>query len=286
MALTGFLLALSTLSVSPNRPQIFKYETFTLSCEMSSVWRVKAKTVRGVSECGRDWGKLEASTCVIKEAYHWNSGEYWCESTSGERSPAANITVTDSNVALESPVFPVTEGQSVTLRCRTQSNSSDQQASIFRKNRSVVGAAITGQMTIPAVSKSDEGLYMCMIPDVGESAESWLFVREGATETERSRPLSDGFTGNVTEGPGAPAAPLLSVSRLMCHVVVGVPYLLSTILLGLICRDRARDLQDGSADVTQHQSFALLSHCDLPPPDTSLCRSVYSGKSPNSGDSR
>ncbi|XP_078020112.1 low affinity immunoglobulin gamma Fc region receptor II-like isoform X7 [Epinephelus lanceolatus] len=264
MALTGFLLALSTLSVSPNRPQIFKYETFTLSCEMSSVWRVKAKTVRGVSECGRDWGKLEASTCVIKEAYHWNSGEYWCESTSGERSPAANITVTDSNVALESPVFPVTEGQSVTLRCRTQSNSSDQQASIFRKNRSVVGAAITGQMTIPAVSKSDEGLYMCMIPDVGESAESWLFVR----------------------GPGAPAAPLLSVSRLMCHVVVGVPYLLSTILLGLICRDRARDLQDGSADVTQHQSFALLSHCDLPPPDTSLCRSVYSGKSPNSGDSR
>ena len=45
------------------------------------------------------------------------------------------------------------------------------------KDRSAVGAAITGEMTVHSVSKSDEGLYMCVITDVGASAESWLAVR-------------------------------------------------------------------------------------------------------------
>ncbi len=83
----------------------------------------------------------------------------------------------ENDVILESPVFPVTEGESVTLHCTTQRNSSNPRASIFMKDRSAVGAAITGQMTIPAVSKSDEGLYMCMITEVGGSTESWLTVR-------------------------------------------------------------------------------------------------------------
>lgn len=78
---------------------------------------------------------------------------------------------------LESPVFPVMEGESVTLRCTTQSNSSDQQVSIFLRNRSFISAAVTGQMIIPAVSKADEGLYMCKVTEMGASAESWLTVR-------------------------------------------------------------------------------------------------------------
>ncbi|XP_054457922.1 low affinity immunoglobulin gamma Fc region receptor II-like [Anoplopoma fimbria] len=239
MELTGLLLTLSSITVTPNRSQFFKYESLSLSCDedrKSPLWRVKAKTARGVSECGRDWGHLRGSTCFINEAYIWNSGEYWCESTTGETTPAANISITGSNVILESPVFPVMEGESVTLRCTTQSNSSNLRASIFMKDRSPVDASITRQMTIPSVSRSDGGLYMCVIIEVGASTESWLTVRE---REEAGRP-SDGFTGNVTAGPGAPATPLLSVSRLMCHLVVGAPYLVSTVLLALIYRDRAR----------------------------------------------
>ncbi|XP_068569876.1 uncharacterized protein [Cebidichthys violaceus] len=239
----------TSITVSPKKSQFLKYESLSLSCggdRKSPVWRVKAKTVRGVSECGRDWGYLQASTCIINEAYSWNSGEYWCESATGETTPAANISITDSNVILESPVFPVTEGESVTLRCTTQSNSSNLRASIFMKDRSLVGAAVTGQMTIPAVSKSDGGLYMCVIAEVGASTESWLTVTEGATEREEAGRPSEGLTGNVTEaGPGGPAALLLSVSRLTFHLVVGAPYLLSTILLALICRDRARGKTPG-----------------------------------------
>ncbi|XP_035531122.1 uncharacterized protein LOC118338056 [Morone saxatilis] len=248
MEFTGLLLTLSSLTVSPNRSQFFKYESLSLSCEEnrnSSGWRVKAKTERGVSECGRDWGSLRVSSCILNEAYSWNSGVYWCESTSGEKTPAANITVTENNVILESPVFPVLEGESVTLRCTAQSNSSILQPSIFMKGRSAVGAGITGQMTIPAVSKSDEGLYMCMITDVGASAESWLTVRERTKKRQEAGRPSGGFTGGVTEaaGPDGPAAPLMSVFRLICHLVVGSPYLLSTVLLGLIYRDKAKAQQ-------------------------------------------
>ncbi|XP_071315005.1 low affinity immunoglobulin gamma Fc region receptor III-like [Trachinotus anak] len=216
MELTGLVLALllntcthmyaeqanASLTVFPNRSQLFKYESLSLSCNenrMSSPWKVKAKTVRGDSECGHDWGFLQASSCIINEAYQWHSGVYWCESTTGERSPAANITVTENDVILESPVSPVMEGEAVTLRCTTQSNSSKPQASIFMRNRSAVGAAITGQMTIPAVSKSDEGLYMCKMSEFGASTESWLTVRERATKREADGRLPGGFTGDVTQ---------------------------------------------------------------------------------------
>ncbi|XP_030286848.1 Fc receptor-like protein 5 isoform X4 [Sparus aurata] len=246
MELTGFLLTLSSLTVSPDRSQFFKYESLSLSCEdvrEPSRWTVKAKTVRGVTECGRDWGFQQGSTCTINEAYSWNSGVYWCESTSGETSPAANISVTENHVILESPVSPVMEGESVTLRCSTKSNSSDLRASIFMKDRNPVGAAITGEMTVSAVSKSDEGLYMCVITNVGASAESWLAVRERVAEKKDSARPSGGFTGNVTEGPGAPAASHLYVSRLICLLVVGTPYLLSTIKLGVLYRGKAKTRQ-------------------------------------------
>ncbi|XP_034532684.1 uncharacterized protein LOC117807479 isoform X2 [Notolabrus celidotus] len=250
MELTGFLLTLSSLTVSPNRSQFFKYESLSLSCEEnrnSSGWRVRAKTVRGVSECGLDWGSIQASSCIITEAYQWNSGVYWCESPSGETSSAVNITVTDNNVILESPLHPVMEGESVTLRCTTQSNSSSLQASSFMKDRSRFHEAITGQITIPAASKSDEGLYMCVITDVGASTESWLSVRgvteqktratEQAKEEEGAGQPTEGSIPNVTEAPDVSAAPPLSVFRVMCHLATGAPYLLSTILLGLIYRD-------------------------------------------------
>ncbi|XP_041635000.1 low affinity immunoglobulin gamma Fc region receptor II-like [Cheilinus undulatus] len=250
MELTGFLLTLTSLTVSPDRCQFFKYESLSLSCEENrkpSTWRVNAETERGVSECGQDWGSVETSVCVITEAYQWNSGEYWCESQSGERSPALNITITDNSVILESPVLPVMEGESVTLRCTTQRNSSSPLVSVFMKDRSPVGASITGQVTLPTVSKSDEGLNMCVINDVGTSAESWISVRERATEEEKEQKLSDGFTTNGTVAPVPPESPLLSVNRLICLLVVGAPYLLSTVLLALVCRDRTNSVDESAA---------------------------------------
>ena len=82
----------------------------------------------------------------------------------------------DGAVILESPVLPVNEGEAVTLRCRYQTTPSDLRAD-FYKDGSVVRTGAAGEMTIPAVSTSDEGLYRCTNSELGQSPESWLTVR-------------------------------------------------------------------------------------------------------------
>lgn len=79
------------------------------------------------------------------------------------------------SVILESPVFPVLEGQCVTLRCRNK-NTSSHLHSDFYKDGLLIGNSTTENMVIHNVSTSDEGWYKCSISDVGESPESWLAV--------------------------------------------------------------------------------------------------------------
>lgn len=91
---------------------------------------------------------------------------------------------------LESPALPVTEGDAVTLRCRSKATSSTHIAD-FYKDDVPVGSGSIGEMTIRAVSESDEGLYKCSISDFGESPQSWLSVRgETAPTCENTRGLS------------------------------------------------------------------------------------------------
>ncbi|XP_064787028.1 low affinity immunoglobulin gamma Fc region receptor III-A-like [Oncorhynchus masou masou] len=215
----------ASLSVSPDRPQFFEYESVSLSCEVqgnSAGWRVMRNTSRGnLSECSTDWGNQQGSSCIMS-LIPSDSGVYWCESGSGEHSNAVNITVHAGAVILESPALPVTEGDSVTLRCRHQVTPSDLTA-VFYKDGSFIRTETTGEMTIPALSKSDEGLYKCS-SSKGESPESRMTV-----------------TGPTPIPP--PAVPVLSMSlpRLLCSLLVGSPYLLVTIILLVKgCRSRAQ----------------------------------------------
>ena len=77
---------------------------------------------------------------------------------------------------MESPVFPLMDGEDVTLGCRKKETSSNL-PSDFYKDGLHVGSSSTGKMTIHRVSKSDEGHYKCKISGAGESPESWLHVR-------------------------------------------------------------------------------------------------------------
>ncbi|XP_064787031.1 Fc receptor-like protein 5 isoform X2 [Oncorhynchus masou masou] len=215
----------ASMSVSPDRSQFFKYESVTLSCEVqgnSARWRLKRYTVSGErSDCGSNWGKPEGSSCIVS-LIPSHSGVYWCESGSGEHSNAVNITVPAGAVILESPALPVTEGDSVTLGCSYQRTPSDLTAD-FYKDGSLIRAETPGEMTIPAVSKSDEGLYKCTNSE-GESPESWMTV-------------------TVPTPIPPPAVPVLSMSlpRLLCSLLVGSPYLLVTIILLVKgCRSRTQ----------------------------------------------
>lgn len=69
--------------------------------------------------------------------------------------------------------------------------------------------------------------------------QSQFFMTLFMTSVDKSSFIS---TASLQPSPSAPSAASgsVSVSRLISHLMVGTPYLLSTILLGLILRDRNR----------------------------------------------
>ncbi|XP_039460908.1 Fc receptor-like protein 3 isoform X2 [Oreochromis aureus] len=166
--------------VVPNRQQFFQSEPITISCEGlngRTGWRVMKKINGEVRTCASTW-ETSTGPCKIFNAYpSTDSGEYWCEMGGIQKSNTVNITVTDleSHVILEVPAHPVMQGENVTLHCRKKDANSNYTAK-FYKNGISIGSSSSGNIMIPTVSKSDEGLYKCSIADAGESPESWLTV--------------------------------------------------------------------------------------------------------------
>ncbi|XP_045078156.1 low affinity immunoglobulin gamma Fc region receptor II-c-like, partial [Coregonus clupeaformis] len=204
-----------SLRIRPNRTQHFTSKSLSLSCEEkgnSTGWRLKRYRERGVeSGCGSNWGSIAGSTCTIRSTLEKDSGVYRCESASGEYSNAVNITVDAGVVILENPAYPMTEGDSVTLRCTNRYQETNPNPKVdFYKDGVLIRNETTGEMTIPAVSKSDEGFYKCKSNE-GESPESWVTVR------------------GITPGPSTSVLVVVVVGL----VVAGV---LMAILLLLLCR--------------------------------------------------
>uniref|UniRef100_A0A3B1KHL2 Ig-like domain-containing protein n=1 Tax=Astyanax mexicanus TaxID=7994 RepID=A0A3B1KHL2_ASTMX len=171
-----------SLTVIPSRSQHFSYKTLSLICEeqsKSTGWRVRRYSLSKskVSDCSSGWGSVTGSTCNISYLSTNDTGVYWCESESGGSSNPVNITVHDGSVILESSVHPVTEGDPLTLHCLYRDPKSSDLTAGFYKDGLLLQNQTTGEMIIPNVSKSDEGLYHCKIPEKGESPQSWISVR-------------------------------------------------------------------------------------------------------------
>ncbi|XP_028419334.1 Fc receptor-like protein 5 isoform X1 [Perca flavescens] len=168
----------ASLTVSPSSSQMFEGQSVSLSCEeddSSAGWTLRRNTSRETrTQCGVAWGKTAGSLCKISYVAPWYSGVYWCESREGATSNSITITVTGGPVILQSPVLPVMEGEDLTLTCKTKMSSNLPAG--FYKDDSFIRTEPAGHMTIHHVSRSDEGLYKCLISSVGESPPSWVSV--------------------------------------------------------------------------------------------------------------
>ncbi|KAM3591120.1 uncharacterized protein V6R79_022733 [Siganus canaliculatus] len=223
---TVHITVTAVLRVLPNKAQFFQYESVSLSCGQQRNWSVKRNTSKNISEdCSSD--EISEPDCYIDALYPSDSGVYWCESAAGECSEIINITVTGGLVILESPVHPVVEGDNVTLGCRQKTTSSSNFTAQFYRDGLLIGSSSTGTLTISSVSRDDQGLYMCSVSGGGPSPDAWLIVRAVSDIVD-------------PEAPDPRSAPGMSIFRLICHVVVGTPYLVVTIILGLIYRDKRR----------------------------------------------
>ncbi|XP_016295637.1 Fc receptor-like protein 2 [Sinocyclocheilus anshuiensis] len=191
-----------SLIISPSRTQHFTSVSLSLSCEdqsNSDRWRVKRYTESlGLEDCSSSvWASQTGSTCTISSTITSDTGVYWCQSESGENYHPVNITV-HLGVILESPVHPVTEGDTLTLRCLDQNTTSLNLRADFYKDGSLIQNQTT-EMIISTVSKSHEGFYYCKHPERGESPKSWISVRaSSASRSEEFNLMIVGVTAGLT----------------------------------------------------------------------------------------
>ncbi|XP_030285791.1 low affinity immunoglobulin gamma Fc region receptor II-like isoform X5 [Sparus aurata] len=205
-----------SLRVDPNRVQFFLYEPVALHCDASygSVqWKFVHKSKVEKPKCKiTDRATSTGSSCIHKNVYPEEGGEYWCEDGEGKRSNTITITVTNGSVVLDSPALPVMEGAAVTLRCRYKTTSPNLTAG-FYKDGHLIRSSSTGEMIIHSVSRSEEGQYKCNISGLGESSESLLDVI--VTEKEHGEEHSSSSTPWIT----------VTVVLLVLLMVVGLRYL-------------------------------------------------------------
>ncbi|XP_013766226.1 uncharacterized protein LOC102214702 isoform X3 [Pundamilia nyererei] len=200
------------LTVSPSSSQLFEGDFLSLSCEAKDCpagWTVRRNTPkRQRSRCGDGWGKQVGSCCTITYIFRRDSGVYWCECGEGISSNTVNITVT--------------------------------------------------------------GLYKCHISQHGESPPSWITVTGKPTTTAPPSTLSPPSTSTLSSAstllsvstpmttpiqstamasPSATALPTDSappavsihrplVLRVVCHLVVFCPYVITTVLMVSLYRQR------------------------------------------------
>ncbi|XP_044039019.1 Fc receptor-like protein 5 isoform X2 [Siniperca chuatsi] len=149
-----------SLTVSPDRVQHFINDSVTLSCEGNSTkWRISRFSKSGnLTDCS-SWGTMTGSTCNTHLSQYID-GVYWCESETGQFSNAVNITGQYDDTILVSPVHPVAERDYVTLGCKLRTENVLSNVD-FYKNGKLIQNDTRRELTIPAVSKSDEGFYKC-----------------------------------------------------------------------------------------------------------------------------
>ncbi|XP_029311325.1 LOW QUALITY PROTEIN: Fc receptor-like protein 5 [Cottoperca gobio] len=258
---SGDVHSAASLSVSPDRLQHFTDTSVSLSCEGNSTeWSVNRFSEYGNRVTCSVWGTMTGSTCNMNR--DWTSGVYWCESETGQFSNAVNIsTVLSDGVILVSPVRPVAEGDSVTLGCKLKTEKVLYNVD-FYKNGKLIQNNTKGELTISAVSKSDEGFYKCKGLKSKDSQYSW-------TSPESWMSVTSAASGPVESSP----SPVLWIVGLLC----GVSFLIMFLLFLYRCRksndscftSRSQSTNQGPATdhminqgETQQREYATLLHGD------------------------
>ncbi|XP_041096319.1 Fc receptor-like protein 5, partial [Polyodon spathula] len=154
----------AVLTLQPAWAQIFPGETVTLSCEVeggTAGWRFKQyRDGREEAQCSDQYSRRYGDSCTISTAQYNHSGVYWCESASGqERSNDVTLTVSNHWVILQTPPQPVSEGDTLTLRCRVRGYTASRVA-FYKDNKELQSRADT-ELSVDRVSRSDEGFYKC-----------------------------------------------------------------------------------------------------------------------------
>ncbi|KAF4097949.1 hypothetical protein G5714_021957 [Onychostoma macrolepis] len=177
----------AVLSVSP-QTWLTEGDPVTLICEVngsSTGWTFSWFTDTGSSDYSSCYELLSDSSrgaggnYTVSSAALNHTGVYVCRAKRGEPAYKTQYSNTQLicvtvDVILESPVHPVTEGETLTLRCLDRHTTPPNLRADFYKDGSLIQNQTT-EMIISTVSKSHEGFYSCKHRE-RESPKSWISV--------------------------------------------------------------------------------------------------------------
>ncbi|XP_041841843.1 B-cell receptor CD22-like [Melanotaenia boesemani] len=159
----------------------------------------------------------DEAAMIIHSVSKSDAGSYKCKISGAGESQEKFLFVI--GLILEGLVSPVTEGDSVTLHCKNKKDPTKNIADFYRHGVRI-HTGYDAKMTIPRVSKDDEGPYKCSISGFGESAETQLVIRENNTFTPQENQKNSSTYGSFYFFVRLSAVIGLSVAGLL--VVVGV----------------------------------------------------------------
>ncbi|XP_067379642.1 uncharacterized protein [Channa argus] len=229
---------------SPNLQQFFtRGPPVSLSCvedgQTVDGWTVKRTRGGQTEECGAAgsyFGRLDGSSCVLDVSTKFST-DYWCGTSSGQKSNQVTITVTDGPLILEIPALPVLTGSDVTLSCRKRNGDKVKAYYLVNGNKLVSDPKI--MFTIHKVQWSDARLYSCSTDAYGKSPQSRLRVRDPpttsaphtTTSSTTTTALYSATTFNTTDDKVS-SSPLMFVISFMASC----PYWICTIVMVMCCR--------------------------------------------------
>ncbi|XP_041635884.1 uncharacterized protein LOC121504870 [Cheilinus undulatus] len=198
--------------ISHNRSQLFVDEQFTLSCQLpdrNTQWKMMRfnQWWGTTTECPDQVSSDGHLSCTTTSEYPWSDILFWCESPTGERSIALNMTtIVGLNITLESPSLPVSEGADVTLHCLHRNQTTKKFTSNFRavfyKNKRRIRTQTEGSLTLKSVTKADEGMYGCRHPEEGPSYYSWISVKAQPDKDQKKK--RDTHKSSISSGDAPP----------------------------------------------------------------------------------
>uniref|UniRef100_A0A7N8YRI5 Ig-like domain-containing protein n=1 Tax=Mastacembelus armatus TaxID=205130 RepID=A0A7N8YRI5_9TELE len=160
-----------TVTLQPSWSQIFVGETITVRCEIQGGGRTEWTYEWKADKLDRRPTHNEHRITAATES---DSGKYSCRGRN-------DYLLTEWNIILVSPVRPVAEGDSVTLGCKLRKDKLVSSV-FFYLNDKVIHNNSRGELSISAVSKSDEGFYKCQFSGQ-ESQQSWMSVTVAVSGT-------------------------------------------------------------------------------------------------------
>ncbi|XP_044127301.1 Fc receptor-like protein 5 [Bufo gargarizans] len=144
------------VTFTPNYKKIFTTESITMTCDVEATRGEDLKYIWYKDHVQVHSGK----SYTIQNAGTSHSGNYGCQTSTGEISDPARLDVRDDWLILQTPLY-VYEGDEMTLRCHHYPGYGGKQTRFYKEDKVITDGSDDEEFHISNVDRTSAGKYKC-----------------------------------------------------------------------------------------------------------------------------